>query len=251
MQEPTRLASESPADPFGAPRPLPRVVLLALILGAIVIGAASLALIVRPLHRWLRDISVAGSCSRLQGREGKCERLSGLFSSPTVYNVVDRSHVLQMPEYQAHLLSSTIAGTSVTRRSSNYPKARGWLVSYEIEIVNTRAQPLMFGEAANNTSVERYPDHSRVELLFPQSHESSASGSDEDYALPELLNGNGPYHPSIGLPRLIAGHGTITAWATFIAPEWSRELLTARPADLDFRRIDNDSHYVGQIRLWK
>jgi hypothetical protein len=232
--------------------------LLIFILGAVVIGAASLAFVVHPLRSWLRHISVAGSCSQkgistLQGREGTCERVSGLFSSPTVYNVVDRRRVLRMPEYQARLLTSTITGTTVTGHIDRtyYPQGHGWLVSYEIAVTNTRAQPLMFGEAADDTVLPRYPSHSRVELLVPQSRSASASGSDEEYALRELLNGDGAPRPSIGLPRLIPGHGTITAWATFIAPEWSRELLTARPADLDFRRTDNDPHYIGQIRLWK
>jgi hypothetical protein len=41
----------------------------------------------------------------------------------------------------------------------------------------------------------------------------------------------------------------VTGWATFVAPGWSQDLLSARPADLNFRRLDNDSDYVGQIRL--
>jgi hypothetical protein len=258
MQERIPLASESPAAPFGAPRQRPRVALLTLILGAIVVGAAVLALIAHPTQSWLRHISAEGSCaqkriSTLQGREGTCQRVSGLFSSPTVYNVVDRSRVLRMPEYQARLLTSTITDTTVTGHIDRtyYPQGHGWLVSYEVAVTNRRAQPLMFGEAANDTSLPHYPTHPRVELLVPRSRSASASGSDEEYALRELLNGNGAPGPSIGLPRLIPGHGTITAWATFIAPEWSRGLLTARPADLDFRRTDNDSHYIGQIRLWK
>jgi len=196
----------------------------------------------------------AAGISTPAGREGRCADQEGLLGPATVYNVVDRRRVLQMPEYQARVIASTIAPTRVRRRSNDgnyYPHGHGWLVSFEIAITNTRTQPLLFGDGRSDTILALYPSHPRVELLIPPSLASSSSGSDEDIALSELVNGHGAPRPSIGLPQLIPGRGTITAWATFVAPEWSRELLDARPADLDFARTDNDAHYIGQIRLWK
>jgi hypothetical protein len=255
------------ADAFGAPRRRARRVppagthwasraVIALV------GAAWLLLIgftFQPRQTVLHAGSPHSSCeatgiSGPAGREGRCARQESLLGPATVYNVVDRARVLQMPEYQARVISSTIAPTHVRRSPTSgnyYPHGHGWLVSFEIAITNTRAQPLQLGEPSSDTTLPLYPSHPRVELLIPPSLASSSSGSDEDIALSELVNGHGAPRPSIGLPRLIPGRGTITAWATFVAPEWSRELLDARPADLDFSRTDNDAHYVGQIRLWK
>jgi hypothetical protein len=258
MRERPFLPADSPADAFGGPARPRRGIRPTTVLAAVVVIAVLAMLSLFSVHGWLHVGKLLHSCvgagiSTREGREGQCERVNGLFSQPTVYNVVDRHRTLRMPEYAAQLLGSTISSTRITDRSVNprdYPNGRGWLVSFELRITNTRDSPLRFGQTAD-TGRHLYPLHPQVELLIPPSLASSKSGSDEGMALEELINGDGAPRPSIGLRRLIAPHASITAWATFVAPEWSRSLLGARPADLDLLRAEDDSHYVGQIRLWK
>jgi hypothetical protein len=259
MWERDFLPDDSAAEAFGAPPRRRRRPSFAVIVVAVTLGAALITLGQFSVRGWLHVGRLLHSCvgagiSTREGREGHCERIDGLFSQPTVYNVVDRHRVLRMPEYEARLLSSTIASTHVkvsARDRSLYPDGRGWLVSYELLITNTRATPLLFGQFPGETARPLYPQHSQVELLIPESLESSRSGSDDDSGFGELVNGNGAPRPSIGVRRMIGPHESVTAWATFVAPEWSRDLLSSRPADLDLLRGDGESHYVGQIRLWK
>jgi hypothetical protein len=186
-----------------------------------------------------------------RAREGECDWTEG--SGPaTVYNVVDRGRVLRMPEYDARLLTSTVVRTPITDPSVNpgaYPHAHGLLVSYELAVTNPGDRALELG--AVDSRWPSYPNRPQTELLIPPSRASSASGSREVIPLDELVNGRGAPRPSIGQRRLIAAHTTVTVWATFIAPEWSRALLSARPADIDFLRSEEDSRYIGQIRLWR
>jgi hypothetical protein len=259
MRERPFLPADCPADAFGAPARPRRGIPLTTILAALVIAGVLAMLALFSVRGWLRVGTLLHSCvgtgiSTHEGREGQCERVNGLFSQPTVYNVVDRHRTLRMPEYDAQLLGSTISSTRITGASVNardYPNGHGWLVSFQLRITNTRDTPLLFGLTPGATTRRSYPEHPQAELLIPPSLSSSRNGSDEDMALDELIDGNGAPRPSIGLQRLIAPHASITAWATFVAPEWSRGLLSARPADLDLLRADDDNHYVGQIRLWK
>jgi hypothetical protein len=246
------------ANAFGLRRRRSRVVMVAVVFCLLLARLLLIGLTNQTVRGWLHIGSSLPSCaaaaiSTSAGREGKCARISGLFSS-RVYNVVDREHTLHMPEYQARLLTSTITHTRVTGPSTNaayYPEGHGLLVSYEITITNTRDTTLLFGQAASDTTLPFYPTHPQVELLMPPSLASSSRGSNEDIGLGELINGRGAPTPSIGLQQLIPPHGSITGWATFVAPGWSRELLDARPADLNLYRLDHDDHYTGQIRLWK
>ncbi|MGA2319631.1 MAG: hypothetical protein ABSG95_02655 [Solirubrobacteraceae bacterium] len=50
----------------------------------------------------------------------------------------------------------------------------------------------------------------------------------------------------------ILAYSVTAGWVTFVAPLWSRALLSAWPADLEVCRPDHrDGPYAGQIRLWK
>jgi hypothetical protein len=259
MREHAFLPADKATDAFGEPPRPRRGIPLATLLAAIVVCGVFAMLALFSVRGWLHVGTLMHSCvgsgiGTREGREGQCERVNGLFSQPTVYNVVDRHHALRMPEYEARLLVSTISSTRITGASINkryYPNGHGWLVSFQLQITNTGDTPLLYGQTPGATTRHLYPRHPQVELLIPPSLGSSDSGSDDDIALDELINGNGAPGPSIGLRRLIEPHASITGWATFVAPEWSRSLLSARPADLDLLRVDDDSHYVGQIRLWK
>jgi len=258
MQEHTPPDASEAANAFGAKRRPRRGVLIVVVVCIALVRLLLIGLTNQTVRGWLHIGSSLPSCaaagiSTPAGREGKCARVDGLFSS-RVYNVVDRGHTLYMPEYQARLLTSRIAHTRVSGSSTNasyYPDGHGLLVSYEITITNTRDTPLLFGQAASDTMLPFYPSHPQVELLMPPSLASSSSGSNEDIGLSELINGRGAPTPSIGLQQLIPPHGSITGWATFVAPGWSRELLDVRPADLNLYRLNYDDHYTGQIRLWK
>jgi uncharacterized RDD family membrane protein YckC len=192
---------------------------------------------------------LAAGISAPEGREGVCARGSGLTGPITIYNVVDRSHVLRMPEYEAHLLGSEITPTHVTNASENedlYPEGHGLLVSFQVMITNTSRTPLPFGSGVAEEPIPSYPRHALIELALP-----SSPGSAADVGYPAILNGRGAPTPSVFQQHLIAPHGHLVGWATFVAPSWSRSVLEARPADIDFFRFDGSSDYVGQIRLWK
>lgn len=204
----------------------------------------AVALILAAARGWLHISSPLPSCAAAQistpaGREGKCARISGLFST-TTYNVVDRDRTLQMPEYQARLLGTAIAPTRVHgpfADTSEYPNHRGLLVSLEIEIVNTTDQPLAFDSTGKD-----------IELALPRS-----PGSEVDMAVEAMLSSQGkPTQPSLAQRASIPAHGATTGWATFVEPPSSLPVLSARPADIDFYRVNKPgARYVGQIRLWK
>jgi hypothetical protein len=243
------------ASAFGAPRHrLGKASIASVLVVLLLARLLLLALSSSSVRAWLHVGSRLPSCeaagiSTPQAREGECARGSGLFSPATVYNVVDRGHTLAMPEYRARLLSSRIVHTRVTGPATNaayYPAGHGLLVSYELTIANPGGEPLPFGQDTGANPLPFYPKHPRAELAIP-----TVPDSDDDVAFGEILNGRGAPRPSIARQPSIPAHGSITGWVTFVAPGWSGELLGARAADLNFLRIDNDAHYVGQIRLWK
>ncbi len=194
----------------------------------------------------------AAGISTAEGREGICTRGIGLLGPRTVYNVVDRGHVLRMPEYQARLLGSRVTPTHVSNASEHeglYPGGRGQLVSLLVMVTNTSARPLPFGAGvAYYSPVPSYPAHPLIELALPS---TTGSNSDRDTDYPAIVNGRGAPTPTVFRQPLIAPHESVTGWVTFVAPAWALSVLHARPADVDFSRANGDSHYVGQIRLWK
>jgi hypothetical protein len=232
------------ASAFGATRRPRRRVTVAVVLCLLLARLFLIGLTIPTVRGWLHIGSSLPSCaaagiSTPVGREGKCARISGLFSS-TVYNVVDRAHKLQMPEYQARLIGTRIAPTRVDgpfADAKEYPDHRGLLVSFEITISNTSGSPLPFDSTGKD-----------IELALPRS-----PGSEVDMAEEELLSSQGtPAQPSLAQQGAIPTQGVVTGWATFVEPRSSLAILGTRPADLDFYRVEHPGErYVGQIRLWK
>jgi hypothetical protein len=191
----------------------------------------------------------AAGISTAAGREGVCARGNLLTGPYTLYNVVDRGHVLHMPEYEARWLATEITPTHVPNASENedlYPRGVGQLVSIRVMIANTSDRPLHFGPGVGYEPVPSYPKHRSVELSLP-----TRSGSDEQFTFPAIINGKRAPTPSIFQQQPIAAHGRLAGWVTFVAPSWSLSVLGTKGADVDFLRSDGRSDYVGQIRLWK
>jgi len=248
--------ASDPAAAFGAPRRAVRrrwlvVAALTALLRVLLILVAS------PSVRALLHIGTgypscaAAGISTPEGREGVCARGIGLVGQTTVYNVVDRRHVLRMPEYEARLLGSRVTSTHVTNAREHedlYTGGRGQLVSFQVTITNTSGRPLPFGEGVGYAPAPSYPAQPLIELALPS---ATGSSSDTDTNYPAIINGRGAPTPSVFRQPLIAPHESVTGWATFVAPAWSLAVLEARPADVDFSRVNGSSNYVGQIRLWK
>jgi hypothetical protein len=254
MRHDTSPPANDAADVFGVTRrrrrsgPIVAIALCLLLIRFALVGLGD-----QSVRAFLHIGSSLPSCeaaqiSTPQAREGMCTRTSGLFTD-TVYNVVDRDHVLRMPEYQARLLNTMIALTRVRRTATNaaeYPTGRGLLVSFEVTIANINGRPLPFGPGIGYQPRPSYPQETAVELLLP-----TASDSNNDLGYPAVLNGRRAPSPSIFQRRPIPASGVLTGWVTFVVPLSARYALDARPADLDFFRTNHDPHYVGQIRLWK
>jgi hypothetical protein len=256
MQDSAVSDASDPAAAFGAPRrPVRRrwlvVVALGVLLRLLLILVASSS-----VRAWLHIGSGYPSCaaagiSTSEGREGICARGIGLWGPSTVYNVVDRGHVLRMPEYEARLLGSRVTPTHVTNAPEHeelYPGGRGQLVSFQVMITNTSGRPLPFGVGVGYAPIPTYPVRPLVELALPS---AAGSSSNADAGYPAIINGRGAPTPSVFRQSLIAPHESVSGWVTFVAPAWSLGVLEARPADVDFFRVDGSGGYVGQIRTWK
>jgi hypothetical protein len=254
MRKSTSSHGSDAANAFGAQRPPVRRVALGVV-GIVVLARLLLIVLSFSSGRALLHVGspypscAAAGISTAAGREGICARGNLLIGPTTVYNVVDRSHVLRMPEYEARLLASQITPTHVPNASENedlYPGGRGQLVSVKVMITNASDKPLTFGPGVGYEAAPSYPRHPIVELALP-----SRSGPDEDISFPAILNGRQAPIPSVFQQQPIAVHGSLVGWATFVAPSWSLSVLGAKGADIDFLRSDGSSDYVGQIRLWK
>ncbi len=246
-----------PAAAFGAPRrPVRRRWLVVVAVGVLL--RLLLILVASPSVRALLHIGsgypscAAAGISTPEGREGICARGGlGLIGPSTVYNVVDRGHVLRMPEYEARLLGSRVTSTHVSNASEHedlYPGGRGRLVSFQVTVTNTSGRPLLFGAGVGYAPIPSYPAHPLIELALPT---MGGSSSNTDTTYPAIIDGRGAPTPSVFRQPLIAPGESVTGWATFVAPAWALDVLEARPADVDFSRMNGSSDYVGQIRLWK
>jgi hypothetical protein len=220
-----------------------RGVVIAVVVIAVVLRLAIAALSSSSVQAWLHIGSAHPECSpdgigTPAGREGTCARRHGLFASADVVVVVNRAHTLRMPEYTARIVESAIDPTNVSGRYatvSDYPGGRGVLASFRVKITNTSSAPLTFD--ANGKDIA---------LLVP-----SAVGSKRSISWRERLNAIGAHGPSPSQMGPIAPNASVTGWVTFITPIWTRTLIRARPADLEFFRPGRDRHFYGHIRLWK
>lgn len=180
----------------------------------------------------------AAQISTPAAREGTCARNQTLFGGGTVYNVVDAGHVLRMPGYDAQLIATSVARTTVTNPQTDpqaYPDGHGYLVSCEISITNEAQTPLSFDAAGRD-----------VDLLIDDPTDLAS------ISFPDLPNSKGEPGPSIADVGTIAPHDTATGWVSFVAAVWTPSVLNQRASDLEFYRAGHQSQsYVGQIRLWK
>jgi hypothetical protein len=182
-----------------------------------------------------------------ESREGLCAFDEG--SSIVVRNIVDRNSTLHMPEYDAHLITWTVARTHVSNwrnEPKRYPEGHGALVSLEVKISNDGDAPLQYGPLIARASVPSYRPHPLAELALP-----IPAGPGEDTSFAALLNARGAPGPSLfGQPPIQPG-SSITGWISVVAPPNARETVGMERSDLELWPVDGNPNYVGIIRLWK
>jgi membrane protease YdiL (CAAX protease family) len=258
-REPPRQQATSPAAPdlteaFGASRRRGRIAWLAGV-PCVLLVLFLLVPLSRPSPRSQLNIGsryptcLTAGIDSAEGREGTC--VEGSPSSLTTVNVVDRTRTLRMPEYEARLLESQIAPTRVSNASENedlYPHGAGQLVSYELSITNTGAQPLLFGIGPGYERRASYSPSPDLELALPESPDST---SNLVTTYPPIIEGRRAPTPSILQQSPIAPQETRTGWVNFIAPAWTLSVLGRPGADVDFYKLNGDRRYRGSIRLWR
>lgn len=182
-----------------------------------------------------------------ESREGLCaveER-----SNIVVRNIVDRNSTLHMPEYDAHLITWTVARTRVSNwrnEPKSYPEGRGALVSIEVKISNPGNEPLQYGPLIARASVPSYRPHPPAELALP-----IPAGPGEDASFAALFNARGAPDPSLfGQPPIQPG-SSITGWISVVAPLNAGGLVGMERSALELWPVDGNPNYVGIIRLWK
>jgi hypothetical protein len=172
-----------------------------------------------------------------EGREGTCAVRYGWGHPVEVSVVVNRTHTLRMPGYDARILESDVTPTAVPDgNDADYPNHRGWLASFCILITNTSSKPLRFDANGHD-----------VDLLYPL-----VAGHAEGNMAFQQLGVRGRRGDPPGQYGPIPPHGLAIGWATFVVPHWVPPLLRVRAADLEFYRPGHtDRAFNGQIRLWK
>jgi hypothetical protein len=221
----------------------PRWLVIAVVVIAVAARFALGALSFSSVQGWLHIGSPYPECSAggigtPDGREGTCARRHGLFATASVVVVVNGAHTLRMPEYTARIVDSAVESTIVSERYgavSDYPGGSGVLSSFRVTITNTTAAPLAFDA-----------DGRDIQLLVP-----SAAGSRRSIWWGESFNAIGGRGPALAQMGPIPPNASVTGWATFITPVWTRPLIHTRPSDLEFFRPGRDRHFYGHIRLWK
>lgn len=257
-QDTTSLDVNHPADAFGRRRRIAQSIglLCALLVLLLLVSAFRLAARPRPQigSRYPTSLSRYPTCTAAGiddagGHEGIC--VEGPLSSLTTVNVVDYACTLRMPEYEARVLESQIRPTRVTNASENedlYPNGHGQLVSYELSITNTGAQPLLFGVGTGYERRSSYSPNPDVELALPESPESTSAFVT---TYPPIIEGRHAPTPSILQQLPIAPNETRAGWVTFVAPAWALSVWSRPGADVDFYKVNGDRRYRGSIRLWK
>ena len=173
------------------------------------------------------------------GKEGICTSSNLDGNGEAILNVVDAGHTMHMPGYDLRLIATRVISTRVTNPALNpgeYPGGRGWLVSFELSVTNTGSAPVAFDASGDDT-----------QLSLPYTTPTS-----ESLSIREIVNPNsGPGMP-IADRSPIAAHASVTAWVSFVAPDWTPSDLHARSSDLIVFPVDDTSgDYLGELRLWK
>jgi hypothetical protein len=183
-----------------------------------------------------------------QSREGLCTVYE--HSGIVVKNIVDRNSALRMPEYNARVLTWITTRTHVSNwreEPRRFPDGRGTLVSLEVEVGNPGTQALQYGPLIARAPVPSYRSHPPAELALP----IAAGGPGEGLSVVAILNPRGAPGPSIFGQAPIAPHSSITGWISFVMSRSESELVGLPRSDLILSPVDENSHYVGIIRLWK
>jgi hypothetical protein len=119
-----------------------------------VLGIARLVLVVVATSHQTTDSCASAGISTAAGREGICVRDFGLDGGKTTYNVVDKSHTLKMPGYDARILASNLSTILVSGNDqADYPDNKGLLVSYDLAVTNTGGTALPFDSSGQDASL--------------------------------------------------------------------------------------------------
>jgi hypothetical protein len=184
-----------------------------------------------------------------ESHEGLCtvyERSTGI----VVRNIVDRDRILHMPEYDARVITWTMAPTHVSNWREEppglYPQGRGLLVSVEVEISNPADHALQFGPLIARSSTPSYSPNPPAELTLP-----IFTGPDTDTGIAALLNPRGAPEPSLFGQPPIEPRASITGWLSFVVRLGAGSLVGTLRSGLTLYPIDGNPNYQGIVRLWK
>jgi hypothetical protein len=134
-----------------------------------------------------------------QSRQGLCTVYE--HSGIVVKNIVDRNSTLHMPEYDARVITWTVARTRVSNwraEPKRFPEGHGALVSLEVEVSNPGNEPLQYGPLIARSSAPSYRSHPPAELALP----ISAGSPGEGLSVVAILNPRGaPVRRFSGKPR--------------------------------------------------
>ena len=170
-------------------------------------------------------------------------------SNFVVRNIVDRNSVLHMPEYDAHLITWTVARTRVPnwrKEPKLYPEGHGELVSLELEISNPGNEPLQYGPLIAREPAPSYRPHPPAELMLPL-----PAGPRELASFATIFNAKGAPGPSLFGQPPIQPRSSITGWISVVVPFNAGRLVGVLRSGLLLSPIDGNPNYVGIFRLWK
>ncbi len=182
-----------------------------------------------------------------ESREGLCAVEE--HASIVVRNIVDADSTLHMPEYDADLITWTVARTHVSNWRNEpalYPDGHGALVSLEVEISNPGPEPLQYGPLIARASSPSYRPDPPAELALP-----IPAGPEQDTSFAALFNARGAPSPSLFGQPPIQPRSSITGWISVVVPPDAGRLVGMERSDLELRPVDGNPNYVGIIRLWK
>lgn len=170
-------------------------------------------------------------------------------SNLVVRNIVDRDSVLHMPEYDAHLITWTVARTRVPnwrKEPKLYPEGHGELVSLQLEISNPGNAPLQYGPLIAREPAPSYRPHPPAELMLPLPTEPGQLAS-----FAAIFNARGAPGLSLFGQPPIQPRSSITGWISAVVPLNASRLVGVLRSGLLLSPIDGNPNYVGIFRLWK
>jgi hypothetical protein len=199
-----------------------------------------------PRYAFNRELA----CQRLSrapagSAEGRCNRWSPRFGTDTTFIVVNRGHLLAMPEYTVATGAVQFRGTRVSGGADprEYPGGMGQLMSFQLTIANTTGRTLDLDGGAPGLSTPHYArGPATVELVLPDSR----SPTDETGYAPLLRGNRAPTPEALGP---IPPHGRRSGWVTFLVGPQALRTQSLPGARLDFLRVGGQPGDTGQVRL--